>query len=189
MDKLILMLGPKAKKLKTFFTNYDLVYSDEPICANAVRRLRPDWIVSFGYRHIIRPDVISVMRRDSIINCHPSLLPYGRGANPNYWSWRLGEPQGVSIHAVDAGLDTGPVFAQREVNFKAPGELTLSQTYEALEHELVDLFKTVWPRIESGTLKPLPQDTSKGMSYHTTRELPFLANGWETTIREVLGYD
>ena len=51
-----------------------------------------------------------------ILNVHPSLLPAGRGAEPVFWTLRRGERlTGVTVHRMDAGLDTGPIAAQAEL--------------------------------------------------------------------------
>jgi methionyl-tRNA formyltransferase len=49
------------------------------------------------------------------VNLHPSLLPAFRGPAPLFWQLRAAAPIGISLHRVDAGLDTGPLLAQRAV--------------------------------------------------------------------------
>jgi methionyl-tRNA formyltransferase len=47
------------------------------------------------------------------LNMHPALLPAHRGPAPLFWVFRGGEPTaGVTIHFMDAGLDTGDIAAQ-----------------------------------------------------------------------------
>jgi methionyl-tRNA formyltransferase len=47
------------------------------------------------------------------LNMHPALLPAHRGPAPQFWVFRGGEPTtGVTIHFMDAGLDTGDIAAQ-----------------------------------------------------------------------------
>jgi methionyl-tRNA formyltransferase len=70
-----------------------------------------DFVVSFGYRHIISARYINALH-GRLINIHISLLPWNRGADPNFWSWFDRTPKGVTIHAIDAGVDTGDVLAQ-----------------------------------------------------------------------------
>jgi methionyl-tRNA formyltransferase len=48
-----------------------------------------------------------------VLNVHPSLLPALRGPEPLFWAVREGlAATGVTIHQVDAGLDTGPIILQ-----------------------------------------------------------------------------
>ena len=73
-----------------------------------------DFIISFGYRHIIKEDIINKFI-NKIINLHISYLPYNKGADPNLWSYLENTPKGVTIHYMDKGLDTGDIIVQKEV--------------------------------------------------------------------------
>lgn len=73
------------------------------------------------------------------INVHPSLLPRHRGADPYFWTIWLGDKRaGVTVHALEAGLDTGPIIAQRAITV-APTSTggQLAQTLEDLALELL----------------------------------------------------
>ena len=73
-----------------------------------------------------------------IINLHLSYLPFNRGAHPNFWSFYENTPSGVSIHLIDAGIDSGPILFQKEIKFK--NEITFIQTYNRLFIEMENLF-------------------------------------------------
>lgn len=126
-----------------------------------------DWAISYGYRHILNRERIEAVR-NPIINLHTSYLPWNRGAHPNYWSWKNQTPKGVTIHAIDQGIDTGDIYVQKEVVFEK--EETLSSTYRKLKEEIESLFREFFPLIISGKIKPKPQ-TGKG-SIHYKKELP-----------------
>jgi methionyl-tRNA formyltransferase len=181
----IMLLGESAMYLLKFFVPSEIVYlSNDPVEVVHIERYRPTHIICFGYRHIIKKDVISSMSKHRIINLHPSYLPFGRGAHPNFWAWKNGEPHGVTIHAVDEGLDTGPIFARKKVEFTGDESLvTLESTYQALHVEMIRLFGLTFRDIFSGRLRAKKQDD--GGSKHRTSELPRLPNGWQTTIDEV----
>ncbi|MEU0663931.1 formyltransferase family protein [Streptomyces lavendulocolor] len=78
------------------------------------RELEPgrcDLVFSVLYDRIIGRSLIDATRM--IVNCHPGRLPQYRGARPVNWALLNGESiHGVTIHAIDAGIDSGPVFAQ-----------------------------------------------------------------------------
>ena len=76
-----------------------------------------DFVVSYGYRHILKPGVIEGLGCP-IFNLHISYLPYNRGAHPNFWSFYENTPAGVTIHLIDNGVDTGPIVKQKYVIFK-----------------------------------------------------------------------
>lgn len=51
------------------------------------------------------------------LNLHPSLLPAYRGPFPLFWQLRAGETRtGITLHRIDAGVDTGDIVSQKEVS-------------------------------------------------------------------------
>ena len=145
----------------------------------------PEWIVSFGYRHIIREPHLSRFK-DRIINIHVSMLPWNRGADPNFWSWFDATPKGVSIHYVDAGIDTGDVLTQTEVVFE-PG-MTLRTSYAILVGCAVRLFQATWPAIRRGSIQPMPPSPTRG-TYHHSRDKErwwsMLSRGWDSSTEQI----
>lgn len=152
-------------------------------------RIPPDWleahgvefVVSYGYRHLIRDEVI---RRypGRIINLHISLLPWNRGADPNLWSWVDDTPKGVTIHQVDAGLDTGPILIQEPVRFS--GAETLASSYAVLRVAVESLFDRGWADLRTGHLRATPQ-TGTGSSHAARDKEPLMARlpaGWDTPV-------
>jgi methionyl-tRNA formyltransferase len=68
-------------------------------------------VVAFG--RIIRPPILDVL---PMVNLHFSLLPRWRGAAPVERALLAGDQvTGVCVMALEAGLDTGGVYARREV--------------------------------------------------------------------------
>ncbi|MFQ5422139.1 MAG: methionyl-tRNA formyltransferase [Anaerolineae bacterium] len=67
------------------------------------------------YNQKIPPQLLALPRH-GFLNIHPSLLPAYRGIAPLFWQLRAGETNtGVTVHWMDAGLDTGPILAQTAV--------------------------------------------------------------------------
>lgn len=137
-----------------------------------------DLVVSFGYRHILKKEIINSSDAP-IINLHISYLPYNRGAHPNFWSFFDGTPSGVSIHLIDEGVDTGPVLYQRYVNF-SPSENTFAKTYNVLIDEIQTLFEDHIDSIIDKTYQPKPQ-RHRG-TYHSLKDLPQNFSGWNSEI-------
>jgi methionyl-tRNA formyltransferase len=147
-----------------------------------------DWIISYGFRHIIKEPWLNAYK-GRIINIHISLLPWNRGADPNFWSWFDDTPKGISIHEVAKGLDTGPVYFQGEAYFNAnEWNHTLATTYYVLHQQAIESFKQIWPQIKSGLMTPIPQ-TGKG-SYHKAIDkikwFDQLTYGYNTPVYEVM---
>jgi phosphoribosylglycinamide formyltransferase-1 len=74
-----------------------------------------------------------------LINTHPALLPAFPGAHAVRDALAAGASvTGSTVHLVDAGVDTGPVLAQREVPVE-PGddEARLHERIKTVERELL----------------------------------------------------
>ncbi len=141
-----------------------------PIELEQLLQLSPKLIVSYNYVHLIPQDVIDHMG-GRVVNLHISLLPWNRGFSPNIWSFLEDTPKGVTIHQVDAGLDTGGILYQKMCCFD-PQRETLASSYNVLQRELVALFQTHWEDIFHGAWAPIAQ--SGAGSYHTKRDLAAL---------------
>jgi phosphoribosylglycinamide formyltransferase-1 len=76
---------------------------------------KPDLVVLAGFMKVLPAGFVSALS-PNLINMHPSLLPAFPGAHAVRDALAAGATQtGASVHIVDAGVDTGPVLAQREV--------------------------------------------------------------------------
>lgn len=133
---------------------------------------KPKIIISYAYRHIIKPDVIKYMQ-GNIINLHCSFLPWNRGSSPNVWSFLENTPKGVTIHLIDKGLDTGDIIYQKECFFDESEE-TFASTYDKLQIELIELFKLHWDEIYNGKYLSFSQIGSG--TYHRLHDLVELKN-------------
>jgi phosphoribosylglycinamide formyltransferase 1 len=106
--------------------------------AEAVAAHRPDLVVSAGFMKIVGPAVLGSFG-GRLINTHPALLPAFPGAHAVRDALDAGVAvTGSTVHVVDAGIDTGPVLAQREVPVE-PGddEATLHERIKTVERELL----------------------------------------------------
>ena len=76
-----------------------------------VGALQPELGVLADYGQIVPPSILALPKH-GILNVHPSILPRHRGASPIPATILGGDDEtGVTIIAMDAGLDTGPVVA------------------------------------------------------------------------------
>lgn len=139
----------------------------DPRHVETLKDLAPDFIVTVYWAHILSQDVINCARRGTV-NFHPALLPINRGWYPHVHSIIDGSPAGVTLHAIDAGVDSGPVWVQKEIEI-SPVDTSLT-IYVRLQNEIVHLFKENWGRITSGELNTTPQDETKAV-YHMKSEI------------------
>lgn len=91
-----------------------------------LRDLQPDIMVVAAYG-LILPQTVLDIPRAGCLNVHASLLPRWRGAAPIQAAVLAGDEQsGVCLMSMEAGLDTGPVYAREEVSIgdrETAGEL------------------------------------------------------------------
>jgi|ERR1700722_441722 len=132
-----------------------------------VRKLEADIAVSILFGYVLSAEFIEIFPRGSI-NLHPGLLPHNRGAHPNVWSIVAKTPAGVTLHYIDAGIDTGDVIAQKEVPVLVTD--TGATLYRRLEMEGLELFMNHWPSIRQGSSARHPQPAGVGSS-HRAREV------------------
>ena len=92
-------------------------------------------VVCAGYMHLLT-DVFLDSFPDRIVNVHPSLLPQFPGARAIADALEAGVAEtGVTVHVVDAGLDSGPILRQERVEVE-PRE-TLVERIHAVEHRVL----------------------------------------------------
>lgn len=87
---------------------------NQPVAVEALRQLNADLGVVIGTR-ILKPAIFSVPRL-GCINLHKGAVPDYRGMPPGFWEIYDGaKTAGVTIHFVDAGLDTGDIVGTAEI--------------------------------------------------------------------------
>jgi phosphoribosylglycinamide formyltransferase-1 len=103
-----------------------------------IEHFNPDLIVLAGFMRILPPSFVERFG-PNIINTHPSLLPLFPGAHAVSDALAAGAREtGVTIHVVDAGVDTGPIIAQKSVTvMPADDESTLHERIKEEERKLL----------------------------------------------------
>jgi methionyl-tRNA formyltransferase len=126
---------------------------------DAILALHPDALVVAAYGQII-PEALLDGPKFGGINVHGSLLPRWRGAAPVAAAILAGDDRtGASIMRMDAGLDTGPVYATRAIEI-APTDTT-PLLAERLAEYGARLLLEVLEAIAAGTAVATPQDESR----------------------------
>jgi methionyl-tRNA formyltransferase len=147
----------------------------------ALRMLEPDLLVLVG-SDIVPKAVLEIPRRGTV-NPHYGLLPAFRGMNVIEWSVYCGAPVGVTVHLVDAGVDTGPILLREEIPL-APGE-----TFATLRRKHQDVAVRLLVQAALGlrdcTARPVVQDPGHGRQYY--RMHPVMRRAAEARLRERAG--
>ncbi|MBW4612485.1 MAG: hypothetical protein KME21_04255 [Desmonostoc vinosum HA7617-LM4] len=185
----ILVAGVLSDKVLPALEKYDdeiIVWdlTQGKIKVDFLKAEKINFIISSGYSYIFPA---SVIEHCPIVNLHPSFLPWNRGPFPNFWSWLTDSPKGVTVHYIDAGIDTGDIIAQKKLDSLHDG-MTLHQTNWATIEAVVELFIETWPLIREGKNQRYPQ-LGQG-SYHTFKDIiPFqdvlINSSPDTPIREL----
>lgn len=131
-----------------------------------LRSLDPDRLISVLFGYVLGESVLAIPRGEAV-NLHLAYLPHNRGANPNVWSIVERTPAGVTLHVMEAKIDTGDIIAQQIVQV-APTD-TGASLYAKLETAGLDLFCAHWHELTSADLPRSPQ--AHNGSVHRTRDL------------------
>lgn len=183
----VLVLGPRRGQIQERLGNGTFFATEDPLSLDDLIEVRPNIVISFGYQHVVRPDVLGT-NGTPFINVHISLLPWNRGRDPNLWSWLENSPRGVSIHWMSEGLDEGDILAQKHLDIDPRN--TLRTSYDLLTDSALSLLRETWPQIQDGSAPRIPQRV--GGTFHRgsdkTAHLAALADGWDTQCRHILDY-
>jgi len=119
-----------------------------------IKKWSPDLLVFTG-GNILRTQLL-VLPRLGVLNVHLSLLPEVRGMSGPEWSLLTDVPVGITIHYIDAGIDTGPVLQR----FEFP-DVAACQSLTDLRNRLiafgVEKLGDVVNALDHGTISPTPQ--------------------------------
>ncbi len=95
-----------------------------------------EWLVLAGYMRLIGETLLTAYP-SRIVNIHPSLLPSFPGKDAIEQAVEHGvKVTGVTVHLVDAGMDTGPILAQRAVDVIPDNVEKTAEAIHAVEHDL-----------------------------------------------------
>ena len=127
-----------------------------PEARELLQKLAPDCIVIIAYGQIIPSTLLSIPKL-GWINLHASLLPKYRGAAPINWAIVNGEERtGLTTMRIDAGMDTGDILLQREIEI-GPAE-TAPELSARLSEIGAPLMAETLRGLAAGAIAPMPQN-------------------------------
>lgn len=131
-----------------------------------VKKLKPDVAIIVAYGRIV-PENLLAIPEFGFLNIHASLLPKFRGASPIQTAILEGEKEtGVTLMKIDAGLDTGPVIFQKEINIDP------DDNFETLHDKLA--------KLGAELLEQSLQDYLEGKIFPTTQ------NNYQATDSKII---
>ncbi|KRK34138.1 phosphoribosylglycinamide formyltransferase [Loigolactobacillus bifermentans] len=122
-----------AKKVKDFADKTAF----EQAILQQLQTAQIDWILLAGYMRIVTPVLLNAYPQH-ILNIHPALLPLFPGRHGIEDAYAAGVSEtGVTVHYIDAGIDSGPILAQAHVAIlKHETVAHLAQRIHQVEHRL-----------------------------------------------------
>ncbi len=128
----------------------------------------------------------------AIINCplqgtvmyHPSLLPRHRGGSAMNWTIIQGDTRtGLSIIWPDAGIDTGPILLQQEVDI-LPDDTVASLFFDRLYPMGIAALTEAIQLVKEGKAPRIPQDESRATYEPLCQDQHGIIN-WTRPVQEV----
>lgn len=155
---------------------------NRPEVVQTIGALQPDLFLAVGYTKLLKADMLAVPRIVSA-NVHASLLPAYRGKHPVFWALRHGEKfSGLTLHAMDASLDTGDILYQKEVRTRSND--SVATLYERIIDKGLPLVDQLIRDAGLGALPRKPQNTDKGSYFSGTTEKDFHIQ-WSRPAEEI----
>lgn len=127
----------------------------KPEIQNELKKLNPDFFVTFAFGQILSQDVLDIPKF-ATINLHASLLPKYRGANPIQRAIINGDKEtGICTMITELGLDCGDVCL-REV-IKIPDDMTCVDLFNEISEKSPVLIEKTLIGLVDKTLTPQKQ--------------------------------
>ncbi len=157
-------------------------YKDDEVFSQ-FRSLQPDLAVLAFVTDIIPARYFDVCREGAICY-HPSLLPRHRGSSAINWAVLMGDTRtGLTIFRPDAGIDTGPILLQKEIEI-GPNDTTGTLYFNHLFPMGIDAIVEAVALIKEGKGAGTPQP-EEGATYEPPCDDRFAAIDWNKPAREV----
>jgi len=147
-----------------------------------LKKINTDIFVVASYGKIIPKNILDIPRHGSV-NAHGSLLPKYRGASPIQTAIVNGEEKtGITLILMDAGMDTGDILKQQEI------EIYADDTYKTLLEKLSEsgakMLNDVLPVLVDGKIKSAKQDSAKATYTKILRSMDYEID-WNKSAKEI----
>ena len=144
------------REVATFY-DFPIAICHDQNSPHSIARLKqwaPDLIIFTG-GNILRKPLLELPRL-GVLNVHLGLLPEIRGMSSPEWSLLKHVPVGITIHYMDAGIDTGPILQRNSFPDTAQCE-SLGDLRSRLVAFGVEKTAEVVSHLASGTISATPQ--------------------------------
>jgi folate-dependent phosphoribosylglycinamide formyltransferase PurN len=117
------------------------------------------------------------------LNVHTGITPQYRGLHGAYWALANGDAGncGVTVHIVDAGVDTGPIVAQARIN-PAPADSYFTYHWLQLAAALPLLIHAVADALAGHLVTSKPAGAVSSRQYYHPTLWRYLWTGWRRGV-------
>ena len=127
----------------------------EPEIQEELKKLNPDFFVTFAFGQILSQDVLDIPKYETI-NLHASLLPKYRGANPIQRAIINGEKEtGICTMITELGLDCGDVCLKEVIPIS--DNMTCVDLFEQISDKSPELIEKTLTGLVENTITPQKQ--------------------------------
>ncbi len=133
---------------------------NEPENIEKIRQIAPEFLLSFYYRNMIKPEVLEIPAKGAL-NMHGSYLPKYRGRVPVNWAVINGETEtGATLHYMVAKPDAGDIVDQEKVAIEFTD--TAHDVFGKVTDVAVTVLGRAWPKLMDGSAARIPMDLKAG---------------------------
>jgi methionyl-tRNA formyltransferase len=133
---------------------------NQPENVERLRELAPDFIFSFYYRNMIKPEVLEIPKGGAL-NLHGSWLPRYRGRVPVNWAVIKGETEtGATLHYMVEKPDAGDIVDQEKVKIEFID--TAQDVFFKVTAAAVTVISRAWPLLREARASRIPMDLAAG---------------------------
>ena len=148
-----------------------------------IKSLEADLMVVVAYGLIIPQNILDLPKH-GCWNIHASLLPRWRGAAPIHRAILAGDQQtGIAIMQMEAGLDTGPVFAMYPTDIRADD--TGQSLHDRLSVMGGEAIVSCVEQLEQGTLATAEPQNDKLAVYASKLQKSESVINWSQSAKQI----
>ena len=127
----------------------------EPDIIEALKKLEPDFFVTFAFGQILSQEVLDIPKYETI-NLHASLLPKYRGANPIQRAIINGDKEtGICTMITELGLDCGDICQKLVIPIS--DNMNCGELWDEIAQKSPKMIEETLINLKNGTLNPEKQ--------------------------------
>lgn len=174
-------------KISEKYSKQYLIRSTQINCNNIVhllKSLNPDVFIVAGFPTIFKQAILNIPKF-GVLNLHGGPLPKYRGGSPLNWQIINGEKQiGISIIAMNEGIDTGDILAQDFFDLELTDDI--HTVHQKANSRFIKLVSDTLVRLEHNQINRKKQNEDEAQYWIQRTEQDGMINWNEMTARQVI---